>query len=81
MGQLLGGSRSWDAFVSLVRSPYFLTLDVVLIAGTLIHGLNGLRVALLGFGVGLKARKALIGMLLFVAVTVLFVVTLLIYGG
>ena len=35
--------------MSLARSPYFLTLDVVLLAGILIHGLNGLRVALTGF--------------------------------
>src|SRR5437763_15704306 len=50
---------SWNAFVSLARSPYFLTLDVVLLAGILIHGLNGLRVALTGFGVGVKAQKGL----------------------
>ena len=37
-----------DAFVSLARSPFFLTFDVILLAGILIHGLNGLRVTLTG---------------------------------
>ncbi|HEV2581675.1 MAG TPA: succinate dehydrogenase, cytochrome b556 subunit [Ktedonobacteraceae bacterium] len=81
LSQLLGGAKSWDAFVSLARSPFFLTLDVVLIAGALIHGLNGLRVGLTGFGIGLKAHKALFGALMVVAAIALFVAALLIYGG
>lgn len=81
LSQLLGGAKSWDAFVSLARSPFFLTLDIVLIAGALIHGLNGLRVALMGFGIGLKAHKALFGILMCMAAIALFVAALLIYGG
>ena len=81
LSQLLGGAKSRDAFVSLARSPFFLTLDVVLIAGALIHGLNGLRVALTGFGIGLKAHKAIFGVLMCVAAIALFVAALLIYGG
>ncbi len=81
LSQLLGGAASWDAFVSLARSPFFLTLDVVLIAGALIHGLNGLRVALIGFGIGLKAHKTIFGALMFVAAIALFAAALLIYGG
>ena len=81
LSQLLGGAKSWDAFVSLARSPFFLTLNIVLIAGALIHGLNGLRVALMGFGVGLKTHKALFGILMCMAAIALFVAALLIYGG
>ncbi|HVB73018.1 MAG TPA: succinate dehydrogenase, cytochrome b556 subunit [Ktedonobacteraceae bacterium] len=81
LSQLLGGAKSWDTFVSLARSPFFLTLDVVLIAGALIHGLNGLRVALMGFGIGLKVHKAFFVILMCVAVIALFVAALLIYGG
>lgn len=81
LSQLLGGAKSWDDFVSLARSPFFLTLDVVLIAGALIHGLNGLRVTLTGFGIGLKAHKAIFGVLMFVTVAALLVAALLIYGG
>jgi succinate dehydrogenase / fumarate reductase cytochrome b subunit len=78
---LTRGPSSWDAFVSLARSPYFLTLDVILLAGILIHGLNGIRVALTGFGVGVKAQKGLFVALMLVAVAVLGVAALLIYGG
>lgn len=75
------GSGSWDAFVSLARSPYFLALDVILIAGALIHGLNGLRVALTGFDVGIKAQKALFVVLMLVALVALGTATFMIFGG
>jgi succinate dehydrogenase / fumarate reductase cytochrome b subunit len=81
LSQLLGGPGSWNAFVALARSPFFLTLDVVLIAGILIHGLNGLRIALTGFGIGVKAHKILFGIVMFIAVIALGVAAVLIYGG
>ncbi|HLI89406.1 MAG TPA: hypothetical protein VKV37_12010 [Ktedonobacteraceae bacterium] len=81
LSQLPGGPGSWNAFVALARSPFFLTLDVVLIAGILIHGLNGLRIALTGFGIGVKAHKILFGIVMFIAVIALGVAAVLIYGG
>lgn len=75
------GPGSWDSFVSLARAPYFLTLDVILLAGILIHGLNGLRVTLTGFDVGVKAQKALFGVLMLVAVVALGAAALMIFGG
>ena len=68
---LLRGQPAWDFFVTVARSPYVLALDVILLAGILIHGLNGLRVAMTGFGIGVGAQKAL-----FVAVMVVSAVTL-----
>jgi succinate dehydrogenase / fumarate reductase cytochrome b subunit len=78
---LTRGPGSWDAFVSLARSPYVLALDVILLAGVLIHGLNGLRVALTGFDVGVKAQKALFVVLMLVAAVALGAGALKIFGG
>jgi succinate dehydrogenase / fumarate reductase cytochrome b subunit len=75
------GPGSWDAFISLVRSPFFLTLDVILLAGILIHGLNGLRLTLMGFDVGVKRQKALFSALMLVAIAALGVAVLKIFGG
>lgn len=54
---LAQGESSWDEFVALAKSPFFLTLDVVLIFGILFHGLNGIRVALVGMGVGARNQR------------------------
>jgi succinate dehydrogenase / fumarate reductase cytochrome b subunit len=81
LSTLSRGPGSWDAFVSLARQPYFLLLDVILLAGILIHGLNGLRVTLTGFDVGVKRQKALFSALMLVAVVALSVAALKIFGG
>ena len=78
---LTRGSGSWNAFVSLARSPWFLTLDVVLLAGILLHGLNGIRIALMGFNIGVRVQKALFAMLMLLAVAALGIATLKIFGG
>ena len=78
---LARGQSSWDSLVSLARSPYYLAFDVILLAGILIHGLNGLRVALTGFDVGVRAQKALFGVLMLVAAVALVAAALKIFGG
>lgn len=43
---LAKGEMAWDTFLSLMRSPVILAFDILLFAGLLIRGLNGVRVAL-----------------------------------
>lgn len=78
---LLQGPGSWNAFVALARSPYVLVLDIILFAGALIHGLNGMRVALTSFSVGIRAQKALFSMVMIVSVVALAFVTFKVFGG
>jgi len=81
LSTLSRGPGAWDAFVSLARQPYFLALDVILLAGILIHGLNGLRITLTSFDVGVKRQKALFSVLMLVAVVALSAAALKIFGG
>lgn len=77
---LTRGAAGWNAFVALARSPWFLGLDVVLLAGILIHGLNGIRIALTGLNIGVKIHKVLFGLLMLVAVAALCLAALKIFG-
>lgn len=56
---LAGGPGSWDSFVSLALGPAFLSLDVLLIFGILVHGLNGIRVTLVGLGLVVDRQRAM----------------------
>jgi len=56
---LLQGEDAWDRFVAVAKSPVMLLFDLILIAGILIHGLNGLRVSLVGLGFGVRQHKIL----------------------
>ena len=70
---LAQGQAGWDSFVALARTPVFMALDVVLLAGVLFHGLNGVRVALTGMGVGLRQqRPAVVGLTVVAAVALVY---------
>ncbi len=56
---LAQGEAAWNDFVALAKTPFFLFLDIVLIFGILFHGLNGIRVALVGMGIGVQRQRTL----------------------
>lgn len=71
--QLLAGASAWDGFLRLATKPVFLGLDVLLIFGLLAHGLNGLRVALVGTGLVPNRQRALfLSLMAFGAIVLLF---------
>ncbi|HOA25535.1 MAG TPA: hypothetical protein PKI52_16110, partial [Aggregatilineales bacterium] len=79
LSQLLGGEAGWDRFIDLTTSPVFLTLDVILLAGIIGHGLNGLRVALVGSGLLVKWQRQLFYVLMTIAVVLLIIGGILIF--
>ncbi len=56
---LLGGESSWGGFLEIATTPIFLGLDVLLVFGLLVHGLNGTRLSLIGSGFVPNHQKAL----------------------
>lgn len=79
LSMLLQGPAGWDPFIEIVKAPWFLALDVILLAGLLIHGLNGLRVTLTGLGVGVRAHKPMFVVLMAAAALALAYGAWLIY--
>lgn len=59
LSMLLRGASAWRGFLRLATTPAFLGLDAILIVGLLFHGLNGLRVALVGTGIAADRQKAM----------------------
>lgn len=60
LSTLLRGPEAWDGLVELFRRPVFLAFDVLLVLGLAFHGLNGLRVALVGSGLLADRQRALL---------------------
>jgi succinate dehydrogenase / fumarate reductase cytochrome b subunit len=75
IGNLLRGPAGWDSLIQTMKSPWVLALDVLLIAGILIHMLNGLRVTIIGLGFGTQSHKGIFWTLMAVALL------LLVYSG
>jgi succinate dehydrogenase / fumarate reductase cytochrome b subunit len=60
LSQLLDGAEGWDRLLGLFGSRPFLVGDTLLIAAIVFHGLNGLRVAALTFGIGARHTTLLV---------------------
>lgn len=78
---LLRGPDAWDQFVDIALSPPFLALDVLLLTGMLIHGLNGIRVGLIGLGLVATRQRAMFIALMVIAALVALAGALRIFGG
>lgn len=59
LGQLAQGPAAYDGFIHLVHSPFFILGELVVVAGALYHGLNGIRIILTGLGVGVPYQRTL----------------------
>ena len=81
LSMLVQGPNAWDTFVGIALSPPFLAFDVILLAGMLIHGLNGIRVGLVGLGLVASRQRALFVALMIVAAFVALVGALRIFAG
>lgn len=81
LSQLARGPEAWDAFVALATSPAILAFDVVLLAGLLVHGLNGVRVTLVGLGLVVNRQKAMWIALMVMAAIVLLTGAVRILGA
>ena len=60
LSQLADGPAGWDRLLGVFGSRPFLVGDVLLIAAVAFHGLNGMRVAGLTFGIGTRHTTLLI---------------------
>jgi succinate dehydrogenase cytochrome b subunit len=60
LSTLLRGPEAWDGLVELFGRPVFLAFDVLLVLGLAFHGVNGLRVALVGSGLLVDRHRALL---------------------
>jgi succinate dehydrogenase / fumarate reductase cytochrome b subunit len=68
LGQLAQGPEAYDGFLAIVHSPLFLIGEVLVVAAVFIHGLNGIRIALISFGVGTRSQRTFMISLLLIAI-------------
>ena len=59
LNKLAQGPQAYDEFVAFSHSTMVKLGEVILIAAVLFHGLNGLRLTLHAFGIGMRRQKHL----------------------
>ena len=68
LGQLAQGPAAYDGFIALVKNPFFKLGELLVIAAGVIHGLNGIRIALNSFGIGVRRQRSMFVILMALAV-------------
>jgi succinate dehydrogenase / fumarate reductase cytochrome b subunit len=68
--QLAQGSAAYDGFLSMIHNPLFTFFEVLVVTAGFMHGLNGIRIALNSFGVGIRSQKMLLVAMLGIAIIV-----------
>ena len=81
LGQLAQGPQAYDSFIALAKSPIILTGEFIVVVGVLLHGMNGLRIALTSFGIGNRYQKQLFYGLMLVAVVGCLYFAVHMFGG
>jgi succinate dehydrogenase / fumarate reductase cytochrome b subunit len=73
LSQLAQGAAAYNAFIAFAKNPVFKIGEMLVIAAGVIHGLNGVRIALNSFGVGVRYHKQLfLGLMLLAIITITY---------
>jgi succinate dehydrogenase / fumarate reductase cytochrome b subunit len=72
LGQLAKGPEAYNGFVTLMRNPFVIVGEVLVVAAGIMHGLNGIRIILTTFGVSVTHQKQLFyGLMLIAGIAIL----------
>ena len=67
LSKLAQGPEAYDSFIALAKTPVIKIGELLVIAAGLIHGLNGIRIALNSFRIGVRVQRQLFIALMAVA--------------
>lgn len=59
LSTLARGPQAYDQFIALVKNPLLIAMEFLVVAGVLLHGFNGLRIAITSFGIANRYQKQL----------------------
>ena len=68
LSQLARGAGAYDTFLATIHSPFFTFMEVLVVTAGLMHGLNGIRIALNSFGIGSRYQKGMMVALFSIAI-------------
>ena len=81
LNKLAQGPQVYNDFVEFSHSPLIKIGEVILIAAVVYHGLNGLRLTLHEFGIGVQKQKRLFALTVLCTVVVSGLFAARLFGG
>ena len=79
LGKLAQGPGAYDKFLELTENPFIKLGEWAVVAAAILHGLNGIRIILTSFGVGVTRQKQLFYGFMAIAVFIILIFTARMY--
>ncbi|HLO15630.1 MAG TPA: succinate dehydrogenase, cytochrome b556 subunit [Anaerolineales bacterium] len=80
LNKLAQGAKAYNDFVAFSGSPLIKVGEVILIAAVVFHGLNGLRLILHAFGIGIRGQKRVFAFAILITIFVATLFTIHLFG-
>ncbi|NPV76916.1 MAG: hypothetical protein HPY59_11150 [Anaerolineae bacterium] len=81
LSKLVAGSQAYDDFLILAKSPAIKIGEMFVIAGGIIHGLNGIRITINSLGFLLKIQNGLLVGLMIIALAAIVYFAIRMFSG
>jgi succinate dehydrogenase / fumarate reductase cytochrome b subunit len=79
LGTLAQGPGAYDEFLVLTENPFIKLGEWAVVAAAILHGLNGIRIILTSFGVGVTRQKQLFYGFMVIAALIILIFTARMY--
>jgi succinate dehydrogenase / fumarate reductase, cytochrome b subunit len=79
LGKLAQGPGAYDRFLELTENPFIKLGEWAVVAAAILHGLNGIRIVLTSFGVGVTRQKQLFYGFMALAAVIILIFTARMY--
>jgi len=81
LGRLAQGPSAYESFLQLTENPIIKLGELAVVAAAILHGLNGIRIILTSFGIGVTRQKQLFYGFMAVALVVILFFAIRMYAG
>jgi len=79
LGKLAQGPGAYDEFLLLTENPLIKLGEWAVVAAAILHGLNGIRIVLTSFGVGVTRQKQLFYGFMIISAVIILIFTARMY--
>ena len=81
LGQLAQGPEAYEGFLKIMHSPVALLGELLVVAAVFLHGLNGIRIILTSFGIGVPRQRELFIVLMLISLLAIVAFAVRMFGG
>ncbi len=81
LSTLANGEAAYQGFLALIHHPVYIFLELLVVAAGIMHALNGVRIVLTTFGIGVTSQKQIFVGLMLVSIVAIVIFAVRMFMG